>query len=219
MTIKFKLIAMTAVALIVTAIVIGTVSVVQLNRTGGESIVQIREMGDKEVARIERDGKTEIEDFRNDLMARKKEFLKSQVQTAIGVLDKGYKDAHSFDSIKAAYEDQLQNAVNTAYSILVTVEADPELGLQEKKEKAMGLIKALRYGPENKDYFWINDTYPKMIMHPFKPQLDGKDLSGSKDPEKIIQTALTSFILAIIASLYPSYRATKLLPVEAMRTV
>ena len=36
---------------------------------------------------------------------------------------------------------------------------------------------------------------------------------------KIIQTALTSFILAIIASLYPSYRATKRLPVEAMRTV
>jgi lipoprotein-releasing system permease protein len=37
--------------------------------------------------------------------------------------------------------------------------------------------------------------------------------------EKIIQTALLSFSLAIIASLYPSYRATKLLPVEAMRTV
>jgi lipoprotein-releasing system permease protein len=37
--------------------------------------------------------------------------------------------------------------------------------------------------------------------------------------EKIIQTALTSFSLAIVASLYPSYRATKLLPVEAMRTV
>lgn len=36
---------------------------------------------------------------------------------------------------------------------------------------------------------------------------------------KISQTALTSFVLAIIASLYPSYRATKLLPVEAMRTV
>jgi lipoprotein-releasing system permease protein len=36
--------------------------------------------------------------------------------------------------------------------------------------------------------------------------------------EKIVQTAFTSFLLAIIASLYPSYRATKLLPVEAMRT-
>jgi lipoprotein-releasing system permease protein len=37
--------------------------------------------------------------------------------------------------------------------------------------------------------------------------------------DKILQTALTSFTLAMVASLYPSYRATKLLPVEAMRTV
>lgn len=44
-------------------------------------------------------------------------------------------------------------------------------------------------------------------------------LEVSYNWEKIIQTALTSFILAIIASLYPSYRATKLLPVEVMRNV
>lgn len=37
--------------------------------------------------------------------------------------------------------------------------------------------------------------------------------------DKVIQTALTSFSLAMVASLYPSYRATKLLPIEAMRTV
>ena len=37
--------------------------------------------------------------------------------------------------------------------------------------------------------------------------------------EKIGQTALIAFGLAVIASLYPSYRATKLQPVEAMRTV
>ncbi len=44
-------------------------------------------------------------------------------------------------------------------------------------------------------------------------------LEVNYDWEKIIQTALTSFVLALIASLYPSYRATKLLPVEAMRAV
>jgi len=37
--------------------------------------------------------------------------------------------------------------------------------------------------------------------------------------EKTIQTALTSFGLAMVASIYPAYRATKLLPVEAMRNV
>lgn len=37
--------------------------------------------------------------------------------------------------------------------------------------------------------------------------------------EKIIQTALTSFVLAIMASIYPAFRATRLLPVEAMRSV
>jgi lipoprotein-releasing system permease protein len=37
--------------------------------------------------------------------------------------------------------------------------------------------------------------------------------------EKIGQTALTSFALAIVASIYPAYRATRLLPVEAMRSV
>ena len=35
----------------------------------------------------------------------------------------------------------------------------------------------------------------------------------------IIQTALSSFALAIVASIYPAFRATRLLPVEAMRTV
>ena len=45
------------------------------------------------------------------------------------------------------------------------------------------------------------------------------ELEVTYDWGKIFQTALTSFTLAVIASLYPSYRATKLLPVEAMRTV
>ncbi len=37
--------------------------------------------------------------------------------------------------------------------------------------------------------------------------------------QKTIQTALMAFALAIVASIYPSYRATKLQPIEAMRTV
>ena len=46
----------------------------------------------------------------------------------------------------------------------------------EAKKTALSVIKSLRYGKD--DYFWINDMHPTMIMHPDKPKLDGKDLSG-----------------------------------------
>lgn len=42
-------------------------------------------------------------------------------------------------------------------------------------------------------------------------------LEVSYDWAKIAQTALMAFALAVVAALYPSYRATRLLPVEAMR--
>ena len=44
-------------------------------------------------------------------------------------------------------------------------------------------------------------------------------LEVSYNLEKIIQTALTAFGLAIVASIYPAFRATRLQPIEAMRTV
>jgi methyl-accepting chemotaxis protein len=50
----------------------------------------------------------------------------------------------------------------------------------EAQEKALQAIKNLRY--EKDDYFWINDMHPKMIMHPIKSELDGKDLTENKDP-------------------------------------
>lgn len=52
--------------------------------------------------------------------------------------------------------------------------------LDQAKQEAIGVIKNLRY--EKDDYFWINDTRPYMVMHPFKPELNGKDLSGFRDP-------------------------------------
>ncbi|MBF0299337.1 MAG: cache domain-containing protein [Oligoflexia bacterium] len=35
------------------------------------------------------------------------------------------------------------------------------------------------------DYIWLQtmEDKPKMVMHPIKPQLDGKDISESKDPD------------------------------------
>ena len=62
----------------------------------------------------------------------------------------------------------------------------------------------------------VYTTYAKITNMQFEGSLA---LEVNYNWEKIGQTALIAFRLAVIASLYPSYRATKLQPVEAMRTV
>jgi methyl-accepting chemotaxis protein len=171
-----------AAGLVVTSVVIGFLAVWQLNRSGKIAVARIEALRPEYLERIKADGKSQIKAFRAEMIARKKEYLKSQVQTAIGVLEKAYKDAHDPEKLKAVYREPLQNAVNTAFSIIAAVEKENNLSLKQKQRKAAALIKALRYGPENKDYFWINDMHPTMVMHPYKPKLDGTDLSGFKDP-------------------------------------
>ncbi|WP_428737129.1 methyl-accepting chemotaxis protein [Sulfurimonas sp.] len=50
---------------------------------------------------------------------------------------------------------------------------------ENMKKEALKTIAQMRFGKEG--YFWINDMTPTMIMHPIKPELDGKNLSQSKD--------------------------------------
>ncbi len=51
------------------------------------------------------------------------------------------------------------------------------------KEITINEIGLLRYGDKLKDYFWITDMYPKMIMHPYRPELVGNDLTDYRDVE------------------------------------
>lgn len=74
-------------------------------------------------------------------------------------------------------------AVETAFGVVESLAKSSESGemtVDEAKSRAIAQIKTMRY--DGKEYFWINDMQPRMIMHPAKPELDGKDLSVSKDP-------------------------------------
>ncbi|QMV15787.1 methyl-accepting chemotaxis protein [Vibrio spartinae] len=76
-----------------------------------------------------------------------------------------------------------QHLIESTYSLLSyyhRLETEGTLTRQVAQQQAQQAIKHLRYGKN--DYFWINDLTPTMIMHPFKPQLDGKNLSKAKDP-------------------------------------
>ncbi|MDP3290288.1 MAG: cache domain-containing protein, partial [Methyloversatilis sp.] len=74
-------------------------------------------------------------------------------------------------------------AVESAWGVIESFEkraASGELTQDEARRQAIATLRTLRYNGE--DYFWINDFGPRMVMHPTKPELEGKDLGGSKDP-------------------------------------
>ncbi|MBF0188456.1 MAG: methyl-accepting chemotaxis protein [Magnetococcales bacterium] len=81
-------------------------------------------------------------------------------------------------------KDKTRNVVETAHGVIAYyggLERSGKLSREEAQTAAISAISALRY--EETNYFWINDNSPTMIMHPIKPKLDGKDLSGLDDPD------------------------------------
>lgn len=79
----------------------------------------------------------------------------------------------------------IRELVASAWSSLEGYAEQERQGLitrQEAQTLAMNNIRGLRYGDNFKDYFWINDMQPRMIMHPYRPDLEGKDISTFADP-------------------------------------
>ncbi|MFH1844378.1 MAG: PAS domain S-box protein [bacterium] len=80
----------------------------------------------------------------------------------------------------------LRSLTESSYQILASYhqrELAGEMPRQQAQTEAARLINQLRYGPEAKDYFWINDLHHRMIMHPYRPDLEGLDLANFRDPD------------------------------------
>ena len=89
-----------------------------------------------------------------------------------------------YSSLKDEQHAKTKNLVESAHSIIThfyELQQNGELTEQQAKQQALSTIAALRY--DNNNYFWINDFQPAMVMHPFKPELNGKSLSNNKDPD------------------------------------
>jgi len=82
--------------------------------------------------------------------------------------------------------DATRHVVELAVSYLEDLDADVKAGtitLAAAQKDAARHIAKLRY--EKKEYIWLNDLNAVCIMHPIKPELNGKDLSGLKDPNGV----------------------------------
>ena len=84
-----------------------------------------------------------IPQFENAMMDRKREMTKELTNSAWSILDKWHK-----------------------------AEKDGEITEDEAQKIAKSQIESLRYGEELKDYFWITDFHPYMIMHPYRQDLN-----------------------------------------------
>jgi methyl-accepting chemotaxis protein len=78
---------------------------------------------------------------------------------------------------------KVRAVVETVHGVLATcgrLAAEGRMTPEEARRTALETLKALRY--ERQEYFWVNDLHPRMVMHPTKPELDGKDLTNDADP-------------------------------------
>jgi cache domain-containing protein len=81
---------------------------------------------------------------------------------------------------------QLKKEMNHVFKVLSGILKDDSLTEEQKQEKAKAFIRDYRYGPEKKDYFWINDLQGKMIIYPGLPDLEGQNVSGFRDAEGML---------------------------------
>lgn len=94
-----------------------------------------------------------IPTFERNIMDRKKEMIKELTNTAWSLVDEYYQE----------YSDSI-------------------LSDKEAKLLAASRVEKMRYGGEAKDYFWISDMKPVMVMHPYRQDLIDSDLKHYADP-------------------------------------
>lgn len=87
-------------------------------------------------------------------------------------------------SVMDRKKEMIHELTNTAWSVLSEYDEAYKAGritLAEAKVLATEEVGRMRYGSEQKNYFWITTTDPVMINHPYRSDLNGKNLVDYAD--------------------------------------
>ena len=85
--------------------------------------------------------------------------------------------------IEQARVETLRAVAASATSIVAGYAADAQAGRisdADAKRLALTALRALRY--QGEEYVWVNDMQPVILMHPIKPELEGKNAAAMADP-------------------------------------
>ncbi len=94
-----------------------------------------------------------IPTMKKNIIERKKEMIRELTQAA-------------WSELAGLHEQEKQGAIAQAAA----------------QQAAIARIQNMRYGDDGKDYFWISDTETRMVMHPYRPELNGQSLLDYSDP-------------------------------------
>ncbi len=137
------------------------------------------------VRNIQAQGEVRVQNYKTEEINKVQNHLKDLVDVAYETIDKNHRNLNDLSYLSQYYERRLHDILNTGEAIINRYKsqvANRQLTLAQAQQRAMNEIRELRFDGGT-GYIWINDTgkpYPKMVMHPTIPALDGQVLNDPK---------------------------------------
>jgi methyl-accepting chemotaxis protein len=120
----------------------------------------------------------DLQRFEKYAFDTEKDKLKSIVNLATKATEAIYEKAKNPEYKIKERVHELHKLITNFYNANKNCMSEKEL-----KNAIKEIVKSNRYGTNG--YFWINDMEAVIVMHPLKPQLDGKNLYNFKDPNGV----------------------------------
>ncbi len=130
-------------------------------------------------------GEIERQAFRNSAITEVKQNLKDLVDVAYETIDQNYSNLQDKKYLEKYYGKRLHTTIDAVESILKHYHGLAKAGkmTEDKAQKqSLSMIEQIRYDGVI-GYIWVNDTsrpFPKMVMHPTLPKLNGQVLDDHK---------------------------------------
>ena len=102
------------------------------------------------------------------------------------------------EAVTSGYKTQIKAEVQSIITVLQAEYDKSQSGLlteEEARKEAAELVRSMRYGDDEKGYFWIDDMAYNLVMHPILEKEEGKnryeltDEEGNKIVQQIIKLA------------------------------
>ena len=127
--------------------------------------------------------RSQMAEQRGQMLVEEQADLRDMVQLAYATVESYHQRSQDIESLKAYKARELQGIIEAVTSqVEHFIEQHKDVLTSEEMESEIkSLVRGIRFEGDN--YVWINDLEPRMVMHPIRSDMDGRDLSTYADPQ------------------------------------